>query len=121
MYYSLTDGTKVKLEITNAKLLKFRSERPAEYDIYYKSYKNLGDTDKLDLIFDVLQIIYTGYICGKYGDDDTDIMTFEEFVELTPYDIEYNAGVAADLVSAKKVKASAKPSERLPKSEKTEA
>ena len=117
MYYSLTNGDKVRLELTNIALLRLRNDQPETYAAYYAALKQMGDEEKFDVIFDPLVLIYTAYLCGDGGDK----MPFEDFVALCPYDIEFNAQIAGNLVSQKKATASAKPLKRQPKSEKTEA
>ena len=105
MLYKLSDGENVKTELTNIALLNLRSDQPEAYKNYYAAFKRMGDSEKMDAIFDPLTIIYTAYLCAESGER----MSYEKFVERAPFDVEHNVTFCGELIAAKKGQASAKP------------
>ena len=99
MYYELENGEKVLLTITNAALYKLRAENRPEYDRYLKTIST--PRKDFDLIFDVLTVIYTGYLCGLQGTDAQPV-SYEEFLDLAKQDADENAQVYLQLTSKKK-------------------
>lgn len=92
----LNDGTKVKLTLNFARLLRLKNKDPKFYDDLMRilQYKDF------DVIFDTIRVLYAGYLCAK-GDND-EILTEEEFMELVPFNLEMNDRIAGKLIKGGK-------------------
>lgn len=96
----LVDGSKIKLTLNFARLLKVKNHNKKLYEDYMTALKGGKDFDP---IFDSLKVLYVAYLCAdsdKLGTDE--IMSEEEFIEMVPSDMELINTVAAGLIQPKK-------------------
>lgn len=98
------DGDKLKLTLTYRMLYKLRSKHREQYEEYNKIMTK-GAKDELDNI----TVLYTAYLC-EYMDEngDTDkAMSFDEFLDVLPFDRSDIMRAVGMLISPKKAMASA--------------
>ena len=108
MYYNLDNGEKIFLTLTYRSLKELREKNPDAYERYRGTYRRIGENKDIDLIFDPIDIIYTGYLCGlKDGEEG---VSYDDFLDLIQQDIAYNTQVMGALIQPKKRRASALPS-----------
>ena len=88
----LIDGTKVKLTLNFARLLRIKNRDPKFYDDLMRilQYKDF------DVIFDTIRVLYAGYLCAK-GEND-EVLTEEQFMELVPFNHENNDRLAGKII-----------------------
>lgn len=90
----LQNGEKVNLTLNFASLYKLRAKDKKLYDIYNKAAAN-KEPDEIDNA----RIIYTAYVCASSNDE---IMSFENFLEVIPYDREIIGDAIASLLVPQK-------------------
>lgn len=90
----LQNGEKVNLTLNFAALYKLRAKNKQLYDRYNKIITN-GSADEIENI----HIIYTAYVCANTGNE---IMSFEEFLEVVPFDREIIGDAIASLLTPQK-------------------
>ena len=76
--FTLMDDSVVKMTLTYARLYKVRAENKEVYDRYNKIMME-GSKDEFDNLF----LLYTAYLCGLIGTDETP-MSYEDFMEAVP-------------------------------------
>lgn len=76
--FTLMDDSVIKMTLTYARLYKVRAENKEVYDRYNKIMME-GSKDEFDNLF----LLYTGYLCGLVGTEETP-MSFEDFMEQVP-------------------------------------
>ena len=88
----LIDGTKVKLTLNFARLLRIKNRDPKFYDDLMRilQYKDFV------VIFDTIRVLYAGYLCAK-GEND-EVLTEEQFMDLVPFNLENNDRLAGKLI-----------------------
>lgn len=102
----LETGETVKATLAYILLLKLKSTNKAAYEEYNRIIMKGGQD-----VFDVMRIIYAGYLCALLADDAYDsAISFDEFLSVMPPDHDYTMNVYNMLVSPKKAKASAENS-----------
>lgn len=95
----LMDGSKIKLTLNFARLLKVKNYNKKLYEEYMHALKN----QDFDVIFDSLKVIYVAYLCAnsdKLGNEE--LMSEEELMEVAPMDIATINNLVADLIQPKK-------------------
>lgn len=90
----LQNGEKVNLTLNFAALYKLRAKDRAMYDRYNKIITN-GVKDELENT----QIIYTAYVCANL---DNEKMSFEDFIEVIPFDREIINDAIFSLITPQK-------------------
>lgn len=88
----LVDGRTVKVESTFGKLYILRARDKKTYEMYNKAV----NADKADL-FNVVDTLYGAYRCANL--DEENPLTYEEFMNLLPPDMEYCYTVYKALVA----------------------
>ena len=94
--FHLANGETVGLKLSFARLYRLRAALPQLYEKYNKVMMD-GAKDT----FDFLMIIYTAYVCEKIEKID-ECMSFEEFIELVPLDMNSLPSTAMNMLAAKK-------------------
>ena len=95
----LMDGSKIKLTLNFARLLKVKNYNKKLYEEYMHTLKN----QDFDVIFDSLKVIYVAYLCAnsdKLGSEE--LMSEEELMEVAPKDQKTINNLVADLKKKKK-------------------
>ena len=92
----LVNGETVGLTLTFARLYRLRACNPQIYEKYNRIMMD-GAKDT----FDFLRIIYTAYICSNLEKID-DCMSFEDFIELAPFDMNKLMTLSKSIISSKK-------------------
>lgn len=88
----LANGETVKVESSFGKLYILRAKNKAVYERYNKAV----NASKADL-FNVVDTLYGAYRCANLEDEN--YLTYEEFMNLLPADMEYCYTVYKELVS----------------------
>lgn len=98
------DGDPIDLTLTYRYLLQLKRKHPEDY----KEYNRIM-TKGVEDEFDNIQIVYTGYLCQKIAEtgDTASAMSFDDFVDILPFDRMEIARAVGMLVSPKKTMASA--------------
>lgn len=98
------DGSKIPLTLTYRYLLQLKRKHPEDY----KEYNRIM-TKGVDDEFDNIQILYTGYLCQCIADngDTKGAMSFDDFIDILPFDRVEIARTVGMLISPKKTMASA--------------
>ncbi len=91
----LKNGDTIKLTLSLKRLLVLKTKN---IDVYEdtNSIITKGPKD----IFDMVKLIYAGYLCA--ADLSEEIMSYDAFLEVIPDDIGVIASTAGDLISPKK-------------------
>lgn len=97
-------GEEIKLTLAYRYLYQLRSKHKAQYDDYNKIITK-GAQDE----FDNITVLYTAYLCHLIAEngDTAGCMSFDEFLDILPYDREDIAKAVGMLISPKKTMASA--------------
>lgn len=90
----LNNGKEVKLTLNFARLLKVKNNNTEMYEKCNKVMMN-GAKD----IFDMLSVIYTSYLCANLQDE---VIKYEEFIELVPFNLKSIAVLTDSLMTSKK-------------------
>lgn len=93
--FQLNDKESYPVKITFAKLATLRKKNKSAYEKYNKIIIN-GAQD----VFDLLYIIYVGYLCGNEGEENQ--LSYEYFIENAAYDVNYVVEIVAELTQPKK-------------------
>ena len=93
--FTLNDGQVVKLTLTFGKLNVLKS---VDNILYTKSNRVING--KSDEILDLVTIIYVGYWCANFGQDD--LLKESDFVDLVPFDLLEIKRVFTELSQPKK-------------------
>lgn len=94
--FELANGEKVELKLSFARLYKLRAKNQKLYEQYNDVVMN-GAKDT----FDFLRIIYTAYVCEKIENIEA-CMSFEEFINAAPFDMNTLPSNAMKLLASKK-------------------
>lgn len=94
--FPLANGEKIELKLSFARLYRLRASAPQLYEKYNKVMMD-GTHDT----FDFLRIMYTAYVCENIEKID-ECMSFEEFIELVPLNMNSLMNISTKLLTAKK-------------------
>ena len=94
----LTNGELVNLCLNFKSLLKVKNNYPDIYDSFNKVV--LYGTQKDTYFFELLSVIYAGYLCANI--ENKDRYTFEEFRDLIPLNMKLISDVQATLLGYRK-------------------
>lgn len=117
---TLMDGKEVELSLNNRAIAQLGELDSAICEKYYKALADVQDNTSKRL-FASMVIDYVAYLCKLILDDQYDQrMSYEDFLDQAPDDGYSLITSAVTLVTAKKAKGSATPSNE-PEKEKSEA
>lgn len=92
----LTNGQEIKLTLNFARLLKVKNENKEIYERYNNVILN-GTKD----IFDMIDVIYTAYLCANVDNKDK-ILSYDRITELLPHSTNLLANKINALTTSKK-------------------
>ena len=90
----LNDDREIKLTLNFARLLKVKNDYKDTYEKYNDIILN-GTKD----VFDMVDIIYTAYLCANIGEE---VLEYNRFIELIPESTTLIARKVQALTSSKK-------------------
>lgn len=90
----LKDGKEIQLTLNFARLLKVKNDNKNIYEKYNNAILN-GTKD----VFDMVDIIYTAYLCANIGEE---VLEYNRFIELIPESTTLIARKVQALTSSKK-------------------
>ena len=90
----LRDGKEIQLTLNFARLLKVKNDNKNIYEKYNNAILN-GTKD----VFDMVDIIYTAYLCANIGEE---VLEYNRFIELIPESTTLIARKVQALTSSKK-------------------
>ena len=95
----MSDGTKLKLTITWGLLIKLRALNKQ----LYSQFSHVVMAGAADDVLKMLDIVYCGYLCRYIEDNGTlaDALTQDEFIAVTPADVNAVTMAAMALISPK--------------------
>lgn len=97
----MSDGTKLKLTITWGLLIKLRALNKQ----LYSQFSHVVMAGAADDVLKMLDIVYCGYLCQYIEDNGTlaDALTQDEFIAVTPADVNAVTMAAMALISPKEM------------------
>lgn len=96
------DGGKIKLTLAYKYLYRLRSTNKQAYDDY-NNVMTKGVKDE----FDSISILYAAYLCQCIEDDVSEPMSFDDFLDVLPFDRVVIAKTVGMLIAPKKTMDSA--------------